>query len=411
MARRKIKPDDRNQKSPEPTVTVGEIDSAWIRFAAEPECQEMVQQLAGQHNAYSTIVPTHQPGIFRITDATDPIPTKIGRFMIERILGSGSFGTVYKARDPLYERPVALKVIHPGRIPDIERVLEEAKATVKIRDRRIVRAFEVAKEENGTMYIAMEYVPGGSLRGRLQTGGINYRDAVEMMEAIVDAVSVAHAHGFIHRDLKPENILIDKRGNPKIADFGLVLSLTNDSLAGLEVAGAPPYMSPEQVRGQLALVDKRSDIWSLGVVFYEMLTGCLPFSGSRSRIFQQIQGQRIIPPQHLNPCVPPRVAAICMKCLERNPDDRFQTASQLVNALHRCKPSEQRQERKPAPIDYEIWPSRIQDFQLISVSVTFGIIFGVVLAVVSMFMLAMNPDSFINVLFDSSSYDANGEWP
>lgn len=373
-----------------------DIDSSLIRFADEPECRDLIRNL--ENLRYGSVYSVNEESRLHITDSSDALPGKIGRFHVKSRLGSGSFGAIYKVYDPLYDRTVALKVINPRKVRNIERVLEEARATVRIRDRRIVHSFEVAKDDNGAIYIVLEYVSGGSLRSRLMNGPLNYHLAIEMMESIADAVSVAHSHGLIHRDLKPENILFDGRGNPKVADFGLALSLLDAPLTGEEIAGAPPYMSPEQVEGDLTKVDKRSDIWSLGVIFYEMLTGKLPFSGSRTEIFDQIQNESIVSPGHLNHFVPPRISAICMKCLQKNPAHRYKTASQLGNALHRCLPAVKRQSPKPAPIRQDSWVSE-SDPGLVVKAFVLGILMGIFITLAVIFLYLSSPSSNLNDLY------------
>jgi serine/threonine protein kinase len=206
------------------------------------------------------------------------------------LIGTGGMGAVYKARQPSLDRVVALKILPTeiGADPAFtQRFTREAQALARLSHPHIVTVYEFGQAED-TSYIVMEYVDGASLRHTIETGTLEPEHALVLVPQICDALQYAHEEGIVHRDIKPENILLDRKGRPKVADFGLS-KLTHDenhteaSLTGThQVMGTLRYMAPEQMEGTRD-VDHRADIYSLGVVFYEMLTGELPIGASRRR--------------------------------------------------------------------------------------------------------------------------------
>lgn len=279
-------------------------------------------------------------------------PRKIGRFSIKRCLGAGSFGEVLLAHDEELDRPVALKFPRFGRLAsraNLDGYIREARNAARLKHPGIVSVYDV-RSEGDWFFIVMEYVQGVDLAEVLRLERLPPLRCTEIMIEAADAVSYAHEQGLVHRDLKPGNILVDSQGHPHIADFGLAVQENGLRLLRGQVAGTPCYMSPEQVRGETHRLDGRTDVWSLGVVLYEMLTGQRPFSGKISRdILDEIQHREARPPRQLDRNVPQPLERICLKCLSKRMVDRYPSASDLVDDL--CDWRQSVLPASPAPAD------------------------------------------------------------
>ena len=255
-------------------------------------------------------------------------------------LGRGGMGVVSKARDVRLGRLVALKTIYETQraAPEaLERFRLEAQAVARLDHHNIVQIHEVG-EQRGRPYVVLEYVAGGSLEVRLKENPLAPRQAAELVATLAVAVDAVHRAGIIHRDLKPSNILMAVDGTPKVSDFGLAKLLDEDSArtASGELLGSPCYMAPEQAAGHARQVGRGTDVYALGVILFEALTGRPPFLGqSRQETLNLIMSTDPVPPRRLRPEVPRDLDAICLKCLEKDPRHRYATAADLAADLRR----------------------------------------------------------------------------
>jgi len=270
--------------------------------------------------------------------SSDDYLPKIPGYEIQEVLGRGGMGVVYKAWDSRLKRLVAIKMLPPGAYASsnqLERFLREAEVMASLRHANIVQFYDAGHQE-GKPYFAMEYVEGGNLFKRLSRTAQSGRQAAGLVAAICDGVQAAHEEGIIHRDLKPANILLTSDGAPKISDFGLALSVRQDvklTLSGISL-GTPSYMPPEQVRGRRNLLIATVDVYALGAILYEMLTGRPPFrADSGAETAQQVMTQDPVPPSRLNSDVPCDLENICLKCLRKEPQQRYPSASALADDL------------------------------------------------------------------------------
>ena len=258
------------------------------------------------------------------------------RYTIIEELGKGGMGHVYKASDTELSEKVALKLINPKIAADkktIDRFRNELKLARKIRHKNVCQMYDLNKE-NEKYYITMEYVPGEDLKSFIRRSRqLSINGAVSIASQVCEGLIEAHKHGVIHRDLKPSNIMIDRDGNVRIMDFGIARSLKSKGITGAGIMiGTPEYLSPEQADGED--VDSRSDIYSLGVILYEIVSGQLPFQGDTPlslAVKHRIEKPKN--PRTINPGIPESLSQIILKCLEKNRDDRYLTAGELLADL------------------------------------------------------------------------------
>lgn len=269
------------------------------------------------------------------------IGQSLGRYQIIEQLGEGGMATVYKAFDPQLERFVAIKVIRIEHLPQelilraLKRFEREAKALARLNHPNIVRVIDFG-EHLGKPYLVMDLVPGGTLKQKLTDQPMHYEKAASLLLPIARALEYAHGQGILHRDVKPGNILIDDKGTPILSDFGVAklleveetMDLTGSSLG----VGTPAYMAPEQFQGKL--LDARADVYALGVVFYELVTGRKPYTGNTPGEILWKQASEALPgPRQHNPGLPVRVEKVILKALAKKPDDRYQDVAHFAAAL------------------------------------------------------------------------------
>ncbi|HZU36284.1 MAG TPA: serine/threonine-protein kinase, partial [Gemmataceae bacterium] len=263
-------------------------------------------------------------------------PQRIGRHRVERILGQGGFGIVYLAHDEDLERPVAIKVPHRRLVAqpeDAKLYLAEARIVAGLDHPNIVPVYDVGSTEDCPCFVVSKFIEGNTLSKRIRSDRLSTTAAAELVATVAETLHYAHRKGVVHRDIKPGNILLDTVGKPYVADFGLALREANVG-AGPRYIGTLPYMSPEQARGEGHRVDGRSDIFSLGIVFYELLTGRRPFhSDSRAELLEQIATQEARPPRQWEEAIPKELERICLKALTKRASERYTTARDMADDL------------------------------------------------------------------------------
>jgi serine/threonine protein kinase len=275
---------------------------------------------------------------------------KYGRYQIIEELGKGSMGIVYRAHDPHIDRPIALKVMREGRVASneiVQRFLKEARAIGKLSHPNIVTVYD-AGQDQGSIFIAMELLVGKPLKEIMRDKQMDHRDIVKLGIQVAEALDYAHQNGIIHRDIKPSNIILTPTDQVKITDFGIARiedpAATQQTRAG-EILGTPVYMSPEQVMGNP--VDSRSDLYSLGVILYELFAGKKPFTGKTiAAIFNAILQQEPVELKSANSPMSQTLCDVIMKSLNKSPENRFQSGKEMAVPL---KPYLQRRKSDAMP--------------------------------------------------------------
>ena len=265
-----------------------------------------------------------------------------GRYQIVKELGRGAMGIVYQAHDPEIGRSIAVKVLREDRMTTeafVQRFLKEARAIGRLSHPNIVTVYDIG-QDRGTVYIAMEFLEGEPLDKVIERKKFGFEEIVDLGLQMGEALHYAHQRGIVHRDVKPSNIIIQPTGRIKITDFGI--AHIEDPTASIqtqagEILGTPAYMSPQQATSQP--LDGRSDLFSLGVILYELATGARPFLGkSLAAIFHSVTHDHPPPPADINPEVPLNLSQIIMKCLNKDPEERYATGEALAEDLKKSLP-------------------------------------------------------------------------
>jgi serine/threonine protein kinase len=330
-----------------------------------PHCSNFVEVLTD--TPYEEISCSTCGSTFSLVDREEmtrmAAPLKsIGRFDLISRLGLGGFGTVWKARDRDLDRTVAVKIPRRGQLApsEIDQFFREARAAAQLRHPNIVQVHEVGRDGD-TLFIVSDLVRGVTLSDWLTGKRLAIKEAAQLCIPIVAALHHAHQQGVVHRDLKPSNIMIDEEGQPHLTDFGLAkreigeITMTVDG----QILGTPSYMSPEQAAGEGHWTDRRTDIYSFGVVLFELLVGELPFRGNAQMQVHQRLTEDAPDPRKLNNHIPRDLATICWKCLEREPGNRYATAAEVGDELQRFLRGEPIHARPLSPIGrFSRWAQR-----------------------------------------------------
>jgi serine/threonine-protein kinase len=325
-------------------VAAEELAAECPELVAELGCRiqalERMEALLGVSPGQAATPPTTDTDASVACPLADTVLPRLPGYEILEVLGQGGMGVVYKARQTALNRLVALKMILTGphaRPEQLSRFRAEAEAAAQLHHPNIVPIYEVGDYAGGP-YFSMEYIEGGSLAQKLASSMLPARQAAQMVQSLAEAIQTAHQHGIVHRDLKPANVLLAADGTLRITDFGLAKRLesaTGTTQSGA-IMGTPSYIAPEQAEGKNRQVGPAVDVYALGAILYEALTGRPPFQGETTLdTLEQVRSQEPVAPSRLQPKVPRDLETICLTCLAKEPHKRYANAAGLAEDLRR----------------------------------------------------------------------------
>ena len=314
-------------------------------LASALDCLEALEVLAPPMGESDIVL---EPNDGSVSD----LPRDFGPYELIREIGRGGMGVVYEARQKGLDRSVAVKMILASHLASpelVRRFQAEAKAAARLRHSHIVHIHEVG-QFHGQDFFAMEYIAGRNLSEYMAAGPIDTSEAIRLVATVARAVDHLHQQGIVHRDLKPSNILLDSDGQPYVTDFGLakVFVAGSEMTSTGTIVGTPSYMAPEQASGRRATVGPMTDVYSLGAILYELLTGMPPFRAETplDTLMEILSGDPEMP-RKINPHIPRGLELVCLKCLAKEPQDRYSTAAELADDLDRFASGEPLRVRPP----------------------------------------------------------------
>jgi hypothetical protein len=309
----------------------------------DPELNQLRPVVARLHQLAASLAEPPAVDLFGSTKDTsdeqkpqDTTLVRLGKYQVVRVLGKGGQATTLLGFDPDLKRHIVIKLYHNLRTPrEQEAVLAEGQALARVHSPYVAQCFS-AEREDGCPYLVVEYVPGQNLGQRHRSHPLTTAEALEVIRQLAEGLAAVHACGLLHRDIKPGNILLGDDERSRLIDFGLAVPLASDDLQ--RVSGTLAYMAPEQARGEVERIDARTDLFGLGAVLYELLTAQpLHRAGSRAALLEAAQAGHVVPPRERNPRVPRPVNDLCMRCLARDPSNRFASAAELAAAIRRLQ--------------------------------------------------------------------------
>jgi hypothetical protein len=307
-------------------------------FSPEPPAPASRSEVAS--SAPGTTLPAPDDGASQVratpphwADAPVPAdPERVGKYAVVARLGRGGQAATYKAWDPDLKRHVVLKLYHAaGTSEQQDAVLREGQALARVRSPYVARVHAVERQPTCACLV-VEYLPGRTLAERLRAGPVRLDEALELTARLAEGLAAVHACGLLHRDVKPGNVLVGDDGLPRLIDFGLARPLGDDALR--RISGTLAYMAPEQARGEIDRVDPRTDVFGLGAVLYELLTGRPPYRAeTAAELLEQARAGDVAPPRTHNPRLPAAINDTCLRCLAKDPDRRYASAADLARAV------------------------------------------------------------------------------